>query len=290
LSTRTNIIKWIYRLPFDFLEAATTAVADRVLVNSKFTAGVFKQTFTAITKTPTVLYPAVDPAQYTFQPSPVPSPVLPSSSKHPIKPKNGSGITIPDSEIVLLSVNRFERKKNVVLAINALKLVLDDVNVQTRPRITLYIAGGYDQAVAENTEHLKELKDTAIKLGVEKHIRFCPSVSDGLRNQLLKRCVCLLYTPSNEHFGIVPLEAALAEKPVIACNSGGPLETVVDGSTGFLRPPKAAQWAAVILDLINDPTKSVEMGRAARNHVLVNFSSAKYTQRLESILYELTAM
>lgn len=88
LTTRTNIIKWLYRLPFDFLEAVTTgtcfkyysspstlllthihslAAADKVLVNSKFTAQVFKEAFPAITRTPTVLYPAVDPSQYSVQ-------------------------------------------------------------------------------------------------------------------------------------------------------------------------------------------------------------------------------
>ncbi|CAF1914259.1 unnamed protein product, partial [Brassica napus] len=38
----------------------------------------------------------------------------------------------------------------------------------------------------------------------------------------------------DEHFGIVPLEAMVAYKPVIACNSGGPMETVKNGVTGYL--------------------------------------------------------
>ncbi|KAM1041810.1 hypothetical protein ACFX2C_030940 [Malus domestica] len=38
----------------------------------------------------------------------------------------------------------------------------------------------------------------------------------------------------DEHFGIVPLEAMAAHKPVILCNSGGPVETVKNGETGFL--------------------------------------------------------
>lgn len=46
------------------------------------------------------------------------------------------------------------------------------------------------------------------------------------RCSLLKHSLCLLYTPENEHFGIVPVEAMYCQTPVIACNSGGPLESV----------------------------------------------------------------
>jgi len=42
----------------------------------------------------------------------------------------------------------------------------------------------------------------------------------------MKNMIALIYTPTNEHFGIVPLEAMYMEKPVIACNSGGPTETI----------------------------------------------------------------
>jgi alpha-1,3/alpha-1,6-mannosyltransferase len=62
--------------------------------------------------------------------------------------------------------------------------------------------------------------------------------------------IALLYTPPNEHFGIVPLEvscllfplslttsslqAMSLGTPVIAVNNGGPLETVLHNVTGYL--------------------------------------------------------
>ena len=70
-----------------------------------------------------------------------------------------------------------------------------------------------------------------------------PSFSDEQRAALLAACVAVLYTPQNEHFGIVPLEAMAAGRPVIACDSGGPTESVVPGVTGFLCRPSPSHFA-----------------------------------------------
>lgn len=40
------------------------------------------------------------------------------------------------------------------------------------------------------------------------------------RSSLLRTASCVLYTPSREHFGIVPVEAMCSGAPVIAVNSG----------------------------------------------------------------------
>ena len=53
----------------------------------------------------------------------------------------------------------------------------------------------------------------------------------------------MVYTPQNEHFGIVPLEAMAAGRPVIACNSGGPRESVLHDVTGFLCAPLPGNFA-----------------------------------------------
>ncbi len=72
-------------------------------------------------------------------------------------------------------------------------------------------------------------------MGIEKRVSFLTSISDEKRAELLQDALCLIYTPDKEHFGIVPLEAMYAGTPVIAVNSGGPLETVKNEFTGFLR-------------------------------------------------------
>jgi Glycosyl transferases group 1 len=46
-----------------------------------------------------------------------------------------------------------------------------------------------------------------------------------------------------------PSQAMAAGRPVVACNSGGPRESVVHGRTGFLCEPTPASFAAAMLQL-----------------------------------------
>ena len=63
--------------------------------------------------------------------------------------------------------------------------------------------------------------------GVIDDVIFLKSISNELRSLLLKTADILLYTPENEHFGIVPVEAMYCGTIVIACNSGGPTESII---------------------------------------------------------------
>ena len=98
----------------------------------------------------------------------------------------------------------------------------------------MVVAGGWDIRVAENVEHEKELRTWASDLRIEDKVVFLKSISNDQRLLLLENTEVLLYTPGNEHFGIVPVEAMHMGCIVMACNSGGPLESVENGVTGFL--------------------------------------------------------
>jgi alpha-1,3/alpha-1,6-mannosyltransferase len=129
-----------------------------------------------------------------------------------------------------VSLNRYERKKDIKLAIEAFALLPKRLIEENY----LVIAGGFDDRVAENVEHYKELQDTALAKGIAGSVRFMRNITDGERVNLLTNSVAVLYTPENEHFGIVPCEAMYSGVPVIAANCGGPMESVADGSSGFL--------------------------------------------------------
>lgn len=87
-------------------------------------------------------------------------------------------------------------------------------------------------------------------------IEFRGRLTDEEIADLYARCRALLF-PGYEDFGIAPVEAQAAGRPVIAYARGGALETVVDGTTGVFfdqQTPEAVAEAALQLDRLTiDP-------------------------------------
>ncbi|KNC34807.1 hypothetical protein FF38_13529, partial [Lucilia cuprina] len=104
-------------------------------------------------------------------------------------------------------------------------------------------------------------------------VLFLPSVDSQLKNYLLKNAALLAYTPTNEHFGIVPLEGMLYETPVLATNTGGCLETIVDNETGWLRSADITEWYEVLMKVLKMSKQELhEMGVKGRSRVCSNFN------------------
>ena len=140
-------------------------------------------------------------------------------------------------------------------------------------------------ATAKNIVSARSIPD-------EIDVLFLLSIPSQLKSMLLHATKLLVYTPSNEHFGIVPLEAMLAEVPVLAANSGGPLETVVDGKTGWLRDPrKVAEWTEVMRRVLYEipATELRGMGVSGRERVEAEFSESKMAQKLDQELEEMVS-
>lgn len=266
LAQHTTLVRRMYRKPIDFIEEKTTGMADLILVNSKFTAAMFAKTFKHLHARgihPAVLYPAVNVDQFT-------------------RPYAFN--------LNFLSINRFERKKNIQLAISAFSMLHtlgeDILQGHDLADTSLTVAGGFDKRLKENVEYLEELKALAEMEGVSHRVNFVTSCSTAHRNTLLSQCLCVLYTPEDEHFGIVPLEAMAANKPVIACNSGGPVETIKDGVTGFLCDPTAQDFSLAMAKLIKDPQIAERMGSEAQRHVKEIFSIKIFGEHLNRFLVD----
>ena len=83
---------------------------------------------------------------------------------------------------------------------------------------------------------------------------------------LYKNCTALLFTPLNEDFGMVPIEAMAFGKPVIAVDQGGPKETIVHDITGYLVSPIPNEFYKSMLELTENEGRRKEMGHAAYEH------------------------
>jgi len=96
-----------------------------------------------------------------------------------------------------------------------------------------------------------------------------------------------------EPFGLVYVEAALAERPVIACDAGGAPEIVVHEETGLLVPsPRAAGTASArnvtalaeaILTILDNRDQSAAMGCRGRELALERFAWPKYLAELRDL-------
>jgi glycosyltransferase involved in cell wall biosynthesis len=85
-------------------------------------------------------------------------------------------------------------------------------------------------------------------------------------------------------------EAMALQKPVIATNAGGNGELVSSPEVGWLIPMKdRAALTGALRAVIEDPARSAEVGRAAREHVVCGFSKELRITRLEQLYGEILA-
>ncbi|EDQ89193.1 uncharacterized protein MONBRDRAFT_37048 [Monosiga brevicollis MX1] len=269
LTKRQSTLKRLYRYPLDKLEEHTTGMADVVLVNSKFTAGVFRDTFTSLRHLqPGVLYPSLHTASFDKK----------------VDDSQADRLVGTSSPHVFLSINRYERKKNLALALEAMLELKQLVTPAQWEACHLVMAGGYDPRLPENVEYFAELSAFA-NSRLPGKVTFLRSFSDEEKLILLRRCCALVYTPENEHFGICPVEAMYMSKPVVAVNSGGPMESVaavplehaaeLPGRSGFLCASDPKNLAQAMIRLVQEPNLSSDLGRNGKQRVAEKHKQAR---------------
>ncbi|KAJ8673391.1 hypothetical protein QAD02_004653 [Eretmocerus hayati] len=270
LTTYESQLKKIYRAPINYLEEITTGMADKVFVNSLYTKSVYENTFKRLNAEDTeVLYPSISTDFFDE--------VLLSDNVLPMERILEK--KFPLDTCFLLSINRYERKKRLSSAIEALAS-LKKIDPDSFKKVCLIMAGGYERRVKENREYFEELEELASELDVRNKICFLRSPTDTEKVSLLFNCDVLIYTPPNEHFGIVPLEAMYAAKPVIAHNSGGPKESVIHEETGYL--VEESEFAEKVSVLLKSKELRVKLGDAGKNRFQKEFSFQAFTSKLDS--------
>lgn len=255
--------------------------SDRIVVNSYFTKDVVESVFPSLaTREIAVVWPCVvvDAPKAMDQPPAVGKPPWPTKK-------------------LLLSINRFERKKDVGLAIRAYAQIPKSLRRTAR----LVLAGGYDPRNAENMSYHNELVALADSFGLLNataktvptalaipdtiEVLFLLSVPNAFKETLLSNAKLLVYTPKNEHFGIVPVEAMKYGVPVLASNTGGPLETIIEKETGWLRDvDKPERWTGIMEKVLGglDEAKLKDMGKCGRKRVWCHFTRGSMSRDLDS--------
>jgi glycosyltransferase involved in cell wall biosynthesis len=147
----------------------------------------------------------------------------------------------------ILSVGRLETVKRHDLAVRAL--------AQAGGPLRLVIVG-------EGTQEA-DLRRLADELAVADRVRFEGAAGDERLLELYAGALGVVYTPFDEDYGYVTLEAFLAKKPVVtARDSGGTLEFVEDGVNGFVCDPDPAAIAGAFGRLSDNRAHARSLGEA----------------------------
>ncbi|KAH3676363.1 hypothetical protein WICMUC_001994 [Wickerhamomyces mucosus] len=250
LANHSGLLRSLYRAPFDIIEQFSMSASDGIVVNSRFTRSIYDDSFKFLKDLiqPDVIYPCVD-----------------ITTEEITKETDKFFNQVIGKDEFFVSINRFEIKKNIELAIDSY-IVFKSGNPSNNTK--LIISGGYDHLNPENKIYLDRLVTKVSDAGLKSQtifqsnhnlesnttpasfeVLFLPSVTSNLKELLISRSKLLLYTPSFEHFGIVPLEAMKVGTPVLAINNGGPVESIIsidddfENGIGYLIESKAELWA-----------------------------------------------
>jgi len=172
---------------------------------------------------------------------------------------------------ILVYLGRIKRYKGIELGIEAVRLLKDKY-----PSIEYQIVGSGD--------FLDELKRLARNAGVEGNVSFLGHKRGREKTEILQKASVLLYTSPKEGWGLSVVEANLCGTPVVASNSPGLRESVVDGKTGFLVPHGDVSSLADRIDRLLSDTALYDAMRTAAVAWGKGFTWERATQETLSLI------
>ncbi len=176
-------------------------------------------------------------------------------------------IDLPIDPNLFVTISQLWPQKRVNLLIEAIALT-DDTQL-------IVIGSGPEK---------ERLLEIAAKLGVEDRVFFLSGLSNRELGLVLARACAFLFSPVNEPFGIVVLEAMAAGRPVIAVNQGGYVEAC-HPDYSFLIPPFPSAFAEKITYLQRNPDIARRMG-ATGQLAAQKFTWKRAADDLERILLD----
>lgn len=88
-----------------------------------------------------------------------------------------------------------------------------------------------------------------------------------------------------ETYGTVTIEAMASGLPIIATNTGGTPEILKNGELGLLYPPGDIEaFSKNVIDLLDNPTKMIELGERAKKEALERYSHESESKLIEEII------
>jgi glycosyltransferase involved in cell wall biosynthesis len=174
----------------------------------------------------------------------------------------------------LVSLSRLVPRKGVAEAVRMLAHL---------PDTELVVAGGPPAQLLHEDPEVVRLRQIAQESGVSDRVVFAGAIQRAEVPALLSSADVAVCLPWYEPFGIVPLEVMACGKPLVGTAVGGLLDSVEQGRTGLLVPPRSVKKAAAaVRTLLEDAHLRDEMGNRARARVLEHFDWCRIAQATEA--------
>jgi D-inositol-3-phosphate glycosyltransferase len=175
----------------------------------------------------------------------------------------------------ILTVARFVARKGVEDGIRAMPAV---------PGAELVVVGGPPAAGLHADPYARRLQALARHCGVADRVTLVGAVPAGEMPAWYRSADMLVATPWYEPFGLTPLEAMACGVPVVATEVGGLTDTVVDGITGDLVPPRDPRALAIALRrLLADDARRYAYAAAATDRAQATYAWPRIAERLAAV-------
>ncbi|GGN44574.1 glycosyltransferase involved in cell wall biosynthesis [Actinoplanes campanulatus] len=175
----------------------------------------------------------------------------------------------------ILTVARFVERKGIEDAIRAMPAV---------PGAELVVVGGPPAAALDAEPYARRLRALAEHCRVADRVRLAGAVPAHEMPAWYRSADVLAATPWYEPFGLTPLEAMACGVPVVATAVGGLTDTVVDGVTGDLVPPRDPRALALALRrLAGDEIRRYGYAAAAADRAAASYSWPRIAERLTAV-------